>query len=441
MKWDEVWESDTHRAITKQRLLHSSPDEVWRAMESYGRHVAQRSSLFYDEELEQTLASRRQPLVDLALAKNASSHKVLVDLYRRAADGTGDVAQDKAVRLACLANRVATGMLWSFDALPGIDKNELRRIAQVGDTDEIRTLFGNPGCRAVLRDLYAGKPPFDDLDPKRRLLLVRCTAGNAGINVDDSSEHGPDMTRWDVHEGLAHLMHTAPVEAEWVRALHELLTHTDAAHLSSQKDEAVVRETVDRWKGVVVPKLYSTESGEQEMGYYTQLPLAEEFRCLLAVSYGRPFVGSKFVYLGAADNEDIAWRCAFYGKASLTTQQMEQAYERDDGAFVFAALWNDDLILKPDCRALLESLLRGDMQYHLYRTRCAQLKERHRGFNSTPVSELLEEEAPQVEAPDNRSAVEALATQLQVMARRLESLSRTVIWGLVILGAVLLWRH
>ena len=105
-------------------------------------------------------------------------------MYRRSMQGTGDASQDRSVRLACLSNRIIPGVLFSFDALPGIDGTELRRIAFEGEFDEVKILFGNPDCRALLRDLYEGKPPLNDLPPDRKLLLVQCSVGNEGIDRD-----------------------------------------------------------------------------------------------------------------------------------------------------------------------------------------------------------------------------------------------------------------
>lgn len=439
MEWD--WANRNQRLIVRQRLLHSSPDEAFRALESYGQYFSARGSFFdRDEDLEKALAARNDPLINLGLAQNASTSEVLAYLYRRSMQGTGDAGQDRAVRLACLSNRIAPGVLFSFDALPGIDGTELRRIALEGEIDEVKILFGNPACRALLRDLYEGRPPLNELPPERKLLLVQCSVGNEGINRDDSDAEGPDMTAWDVQRGVFCLVRTAPVEPIWVRTLHSLLMGVDPARAKSPQSLEEAREAVDRWKGLKVPRTYKPEEGD-EQGHYTQLSLLEEFRCLVAALYGRAFVDNKFAYIGGLQDEDVAMRCVAYARTKLTVEQMHQARQRDEFAFVLTALFNNEILLDKKCRGALEGMVSRDLEY-VYRRRCEQMKREYKWFDPSPVSEdFEEEEAMQQPQAADAASVRALATELAALKAMLASSTKQVFWGLIILGGLLLWRH
>jgi hypothetical protein len=55
-----------------------------------------------------------------------------------------------------------------------------------------------------------------------------------------------------------------------------------------------------------------TRDGEPFEGYYTNVGLKDEFRCLIAALYGRRL--SKH---GSANASDVTARCQFYGKGAL----------------------------------------------------------------------------------------------------------------------------
>jgi hypothetical protein len=438
MAWD--WANRDQRLITRQRLLHSLPDETFRALESYGAYFCGRGAfLDRDKELEEGLAARNEPLINLGLAQYASSLEVLADLYHRSMQGTGDPSQDRAVRLACLANRVAPGVLFTFDALPGIDGKELRRLALQGEHDEVKVLLGNPACRGLLRDLYEGKPPLDDLPPERKLLLVQCSVGNEGINRDDSNADGPDLTAWDVQRGVFRLVRTAPLEPVWLRTLHSLLMGVDPARAKSPQSVQEAREAVDRWKDLNVARTFKPEEGD-EQGYYTELSLADEFRCLVAALYGHAFVYHKFAYIGGLQDEDIAMRCVAYARTKLTVEQIQQARQRDGFAFVLAALFNNELFLDPRSRAALEGMVSRELEY-VYERRCQQVKREYKWFDPAPVTEDFEEEAAPQPQPADAASVRALASELAALKAMVASSSKQIFWGLVILGGLLLWRH
>jgi hypothetical protein len=94
---------NTHRLITKARLELSSPEVVYDALEEYGKHVLEGKRFGEnDKDLERALANRNSPLIDLGLAKNASSHELVAELYTRSLEGSGDPDYDKRFVLHAL---------------------------------------------------------------------------------------------------------------------------------------------------------------------------------------------------------------------------------------------------------------------------------------------------------------------------------------------------
>src|SRR5262249_55882001 len=137
----------------------------------------------------------------------------------------------------------------------------------------------------------------------------------------------------------------APLNRDWVRGLYELFDALNPSKVSSPKK---IDHILARWSSV------TNDDDEARRGLFTSLPLNDEFRCLIAALYGRAIIENKFVVLGSKDASDVALRCAYYGKGEITEADMNEGYERDKDAFVFAVLFNDRVYYHPELRNLLE---------------------------------------------------------------------------------------
>ncbi len=436
-----AWDRTTNPAISRSRLRLSSPEHVYRALEEYGDYWRAHPYTIEDERLEQELAGRDDRLIDLALAKNASSQGLVAQLYQRALSGSGDADYDRALRLASLSNRNAVGMLNS-NALRGTDArtdSELYRLATEGDGDELTTLLRNPGSRGLLRAVYAREAPLDVISDDRWRLLVTSSIGNPGLNEEHDSHAGPDMLAWHLHKAVFALLQTAPAEPQWVVTLHQLLLEVNPARVHAPDSERAVLDVLGRWKDLKVLNLFRKQ---EEAGRFTSLSLSDEFRCLIAALYGRVFADGKSVFVGQPDAADVALRCAYYGRAEMKVAALKSAHEKDGDIFTFAALFNNSLMLQQDCRAELECYLNGDMQW-LYSKRCAQIQEQYRWFAAHPLTESLaiEDTGSAESAGQAPTQFQALSGQVSGLKSSLDRLSRTVFWGLAIVLVAIIWQH
>jgi hypothetical protein len=147
------------------------------------------------------------------------------------------------------------------------------------------------------------------------------------------------------------------------------------------------------------------------------------------------------VCVGSLDSPGVVLRCASYGNAKMTVEQMQMGYERDDAVFRFTALLNDSLFYDPRTRAKLEQYVQvgPDSYYH---RRCLQIKDRSHHFDVTPVGEdaILEDEQAQ---PAESRSIQRLEKEVAGLAKQLRTLSTMVQWGLVALIILLVfaWRR
>lgn len=431
--------SNAHRAIRLARLKLSAPSEVYEALEAYGANAWTGGPISRDtdEKLELALEARGDPLINLGLAKNADGTALVQRLYSRARDGSGDAQYNKAVRLACLGNMVAGNWLFA-SRRAGLDHGEERRLALEGEDDEIKVWMQNPRAGAVLRDVYSRNAPFDSLPEDRWMFLVEASTGNPRLTLDESNNDNPDLLAWDIQKAVFRLLLEAPTNAEWLQTLYFLLLHLNKDSVTTPGDGDLTK-VLERWAGVKVPQLFSSEA-EEQVGPYTDLTFAEEFRCLLASLYGRTFEQKVFVVQGALDDPDLARRCAYYGNAALNTEQIQEAFERDGKALCFAAINNDRIMLESKSRAALECLLGGDF-LRMYEWRCKELAKKWQWFNPNLFSKDLGDEAETPSAAET-TAKEVAELKFAVMGLKvqLSSLSTITAWGLIVIGALLVWN-
>lgn len=435
-----AWDHTTNPVITRSRLRLSSPEHVYQALEEYGDCWRARPYVVEDERLERELVGRNDRLIDLALAKNASTCSLVAQLYHRALTGTGDAEYDRALRLASLSNRYAVGMLNS-DGLRGTEArtdSELYRLAMEGDIEELATLLRNPGSRDLLQAVYARAAPLDVIPDDRWRLLVSSSVNNPALNEEHDSDAGPDRHAWHLQKAVFTLLATAPAEPQWVTALHQLLLEVNPARARGPGSEQEVLDVLGRWENVKVMNQYRKE---EQAGRFTSLSLADEFRCLIAALYGRVFVDGKSVCAGQPDAADVALRCAYYGCTEMKVEAMQSAHEKDGDIFTFAALLNNNLLLQQDCRAELEGYLTGDMQW-LYSKRCAQIQEQYHWFAARPLPEsvALENAGSTEPVQPAHTQLQALSGQVTELKSRLSSLSRTLFWGLAIVLIAVIWH-
>jgi hypothetical protein len=340
-------------SVRVARLLASSPEAVFEDLRTAAEVPRYRLTTELDEELETALSLRHEHLIDLALAQFGRSRAVVAPLLT---EGLGkpsspsDAARRCGLRVACYANTQLDSFLGLSDGLLHklVPERTKARVLANADLGEMGVLLRNPAVGdTALADLYRKSGPFEKLSEERWCRLVQCAADNPRIVAAGDEEHGPDWGFWEIHKALFELVTTAPVTDNWCRALHWTLARV---HPPGVEITAPINETLNRWADFEA-KDYK---GEVAGGIYTDLPLAEEFRCIVAAVYGTRLVDSNYERAGTPGSKTLAERCAYYGGASLTEKEVAKFATRDGAAFALAFTFNGSAMCSSKSREAFE---------------------------------------------------------------------------------------
>jgi hypothetical protein len=428
------------------RLLVSRPEDVFGELKRYAAQMRIDRFSAADEQLEKSLAERADPLIDLGLACFGSDKEIVGALYRKGltpAETPVDARYRKGLRIACLSNQsvpIVHFLARIFEKFPDlvIGSEETRRVLSDADQDEAETLICNPHVSdSLLQALYERSDLFSQFNEERWRSLVVMSRKNSRLVTRHDDESGPDLGHRDVQKAIFKLLETAPATSAWLYSLYYLLDSLDPQYVTSP---GKLDDVLERWESVTV----NDYKGNPAEGHFTHAPLRDEFRCIIAALYGKAFRDNKSVVLGSASAADVALRCAYYGNAQLTAKEMKEGYDRDREVFVFAVLFNDHVYLTRALRKVLEEdYLTGNLDAR-YRRRCEQLHKRYPNFDPRPAAEWMTQGA----ADDEQDSFGKLAgwaaamdTTVADLARQVRTIKQWLLWGFVIIGALILFRR
>jgi hypothetical protein len=173
------------------------------------------------------------------------------------------------------------------------------------------------------------------------------------------------MGHFHIHEAIFRMLEIAPLTTRARAHLYRFFWDVDAQYLRAHAASDKIDHVLARW---AAPDDRS-DNGEPYKGYYTPLAFKDEFRCMIAAIYG-----GKFCIQGNFNAPDVMVRCAYYGKAMLSIEQMQEGHKRDGEVFKFAVLFNKYVLSVPELRTELERVLRlHDLLFQKYRQNCERI--------------------------------------------------------------------
>jgi hypothetical protein len=394
------WTSQQDELNQEARLFLASPECVFEEL----KKLSAKTEFGRNDRLETVLVKRNHPLINLGLACYGANKEVFAALYKHsleAAKDERDAQYKKGLRIGCLSNTTLTKANFVHD-FPReiIGPQETLRVLSKGTDEEITALIRNPSiAEDLLVALYRHAEIFAQIPEERWWGLVSLSSKNERLVTEHESWDSPDLDFMDIQRAIFTLLEIAPINMRWLHVLYDLLDNLNPQQVATPEkiDHVIARWTTldDRMSGDKVSE-----------GYFTPLPIKDEFRCLVAALYGRGFVNNAFVVHGSPVAKDIALRCAYYGKGDITAQGMKDGYKRDKEVFAFAVLFNDRIYDSPKLRKPLQEEHWGGMlsRYSKYKTQ-RQQRRRQRdeslwgGEDDNLTEESLEDDAELTSQP------------------------------------------
>jgi hypothetical protein len=341
------WSNEQERLTQEARLSVANPEEVLREL----KRRAQKPQLLFrrDEAIEALLVERNDPLINLGLACYGASQEVFVALYKHGLEKPIDAADERykrGLRIGCLSNRCVAHSGFDFPRRL-VGPEEVNRVLAAGEDEEVEALICNPSVSdRLLEELYTRTGACAALAEERWRSLVYFSHKNKRLGTNKDSDAGPDMWHYRVNLAIFRLLEIAPVETSWLHVLYDLLDQLDFLHVAHPEK---IDTALSRWA-----QLDDKFNGKPMEGYFTSLSLKDEFRCLIAALYGCTWSNNKSTVQGSPSSRDVAMRCAYYGNAELSVSGMKAGFARDRSAYVFATMYNNNLLSNHKLRKLFE---------------------------------------------------------------------------------------
>lgn len=347
---------------------------------------------YYDTEIEEVLFKRNEKIINLALAQFGSNINVVSKLYTISflePENEFDIIYLKGLKLACLSNQIICCCINDLKHAPEIYRfpvniigdDELQRIVILGDIDEQTALFTNPAIHpSILVNLYNKKSFFSEIDDERRRGLVFTSINNP--KLFNYHKNNFDFDYISIHDGIFNLFENVPVTLGWLSTLTWMMYQFNVLNFPTPESSPV--HILKKWKNL--------EESDGKYGLCTnELTELNEFCCFIAAFYGNYFSNEDELLhlIGDANSDDLFLRCAFYGNANLTLDEMKAGYRRDSEAYLLSVICNANVYKENKLRKMLdlEQLTGHEKLRKLYLEKCTMIGQYDPNFNSRPMSE------------------------------------------------------
>jgi hypothetical protein len=301
-----------------------------------------------DEQAEQALRGRNDPLIDLALARYGRNINIVSELFHAANPGS-------AIRMACLSNQ-AIDDTWNplFLQFPlGLMNGEPDQMAvwlQSASNNELHALFQNTSLSdTFLCDLLNRSGSWNLIDDDKLCGFVSMLRRNSRLRTPRQSSFIDGWTEHkynSVFDAAWKLAETAPTTEEWANALGPLY-EVILPVTSTISDPLAL---ADRWREA--PSTVTSEQGHQA-DYLGQKERVRKGLARLALSKNRDLLPELL------SSADIAFRASAYAFGDLNAAEIRAAYERDGPLACYEAIENTDLWRRRPTRWALHEISWG----------------------------------------------------------------------------------
>jgi len=345
--------------IAEEELLSSSAERVFDWFKSRSLTKGRIEENLLDEEVELKLLARNERLIDLAISYYGIHCEALQEIFKKALEN-----KNEALILACLSNTSIGKAAYSISQIPYalVKKDELIIDWLKGSSrEQIYTLFTNEYISDdFLTKFLENKEAWQVLDDDRRLSALSGLYKNTRMTskYDGYMDGMSEFLHNNVFFSAWKLAETVPVTKMYAARLGMLYTR-----LYNERYEFDSMNVAKRWM--------IEDEDEKKDKKKTRLNLFELIRQgiykdVVLKKFGNDDI-SKYI-----KDDDIALRSASYLLSDLTTEQIEEAYERDNLIAIENLLENLNVWRDEHKRDLLKALCwNADEKYNDNWLNCA----------------------------------------------------------------------
>ncbi len=298
-----------------------------------------------DEEAEEALRLRRDPLIDLSLAQYGRYLDSVKPIFHSNPPGS-------AVRLATLANRnFSNGFLSHFPS--GLFEDLEGQIQRLVNAEEIEidALFSNPTLEdRFLRSVLEQEGEFAKVPDERFRYIVSVLAYNTRMStvrqsdyMDGQAEHDYDS----VFGAAWALADKVEPTRRWAHALSWLYANT----LRKAPYKMKPLEVAEKWRpDPTNAELVAKEVTDASPGFLSEYEMVRTGLARLACDNKDKLLEELLTH------EDRAFRAAAYIDYPLTQEMIDAAHEKDGEMAFQYAIGNEHLWRTADGRGVLRSL-------------------------------------------------------------------------------------
>jgi hypothetical protein len=322
--------------ILEAWLLASAPEAVASYLRKRGERLAADTFIREgDEELEEALLARNEPLIDLALARYCRYSDTAKKLFYKENAAL-------AIRLSVLSNRCLYGLTcWLPVRLFDRDEALLASYLASAELEEFNALFENPKLHDLfLSQFLDGDGHMKGLDEARQLAAIHALSRNERMRTEydgDLYEDGFGAYSYGTVFTAAWKLATwAPTTPQWAVALNSLYDKL----LPEMHSSDAPLEIAIRWLPQD-PQQIKQEAHFSEDGYLSDYQGVRRGLAKLALSKDSSLTETLLA------SDDIALRCAAYAFCDLTTEAIEKAFE-NDGPLAYMQLVDNPRLWRQD---------------------------------------------------------------------------------------------
>jgi len=307
---------------------YSPPQEAAQLVDDYVSSKDTRwNNEFDNDSFELAIINRNDRYLDIKIARGVRKIEHAHILWDRSttAINIGEFSYANAVRAALLYGKCGV------ELITGHSLGFSSKITEIGKTvfpdfessptSLAETFFNSPNSQQVIANFSIGKAPFEKISETYLFGAWTKIVINPCINQDDTNEHGPDLTAWDLKKGIKDLLLTAPVNWHWLCILHSLVINLNPSSHYFTKENFDIELFLNKWVQLANSNPDLDETLESEEGIYTTLTFRVEMVAILIAKFHIKFENCvEFKNTEEAKNsQDELSKAYYFGKLNPRT--------------------------------------------------------------------------------------------------------------------------